>query len=157
MMPPHERAIQAAEGYLELRMFSEVWRELRSLPAEHLSSSKVLTIFLHSLMGEKRWEDALTVARRLRAACPDESDGFMHEAFCLHELGQTREALALLQDGPPSLQQHSLFFYNSACYHAQLLEFDEALSLLRKAFTMDASLKKIAQRDPDLAAIKEKL
>jgi hypothetical protein len=55
------------------------------------------------------------------------------------------------------LQQHALYFYNAACYHAQLGEHDEALRMLQQAFTMDAALKKTARRDPDLAPLKEKL
>ncbi len=157
MMSGHERAIQAAEGYLELRMFSEVWRELHSLPAEHLGSEKVLHIFLHSLMGEQRWDDALTVARRLRTGCPDETDGFIHEAYCLHELGRTREALDLLLQGPESLRERPLFFYNAGCYHAQLGELDEAVRMLKRSFAMDRTLKKSAGRDPDLAGVKEML
>jgi tetratricopeptide (TPR) repeat protein len=157
MISGHERTILAAEGYLELRMFSDVWRELHSLPAEHLGSVEVLKIFLHSLMGEKRWEDALTVARRLRDESPEEAEGFIHEAFCLHELGRTREALDLLFGGPGSLQESALFYYNVGCYHARLGEFEEAVRMLEKSFEMDASLKKTARHDPDLTGLKEML
>jgi hypothetical protein len=157
MLPPHERIIQAAEGYLELRMFSEVWRELQALPAEQLASPEVLNIFLHSLMGEKRWADALTVVRRLRSERADDPDGMIHEAYCLHELGMTREALDLLLKGPPSLRDRPLFFYNAACYHTQLGELDEAVRLLHMAFAMDENLKRTAKQDSDLAALRDKL
>ena len=157
MMSPHDRTIEAAEGYLELRMFSEVWKELKSLPAEELGRLKVLRIFLHSLMGEERWEDALTVARRLRTTSPDKPEGFIHEAYCLHELGRTREALDLLLQGPASLQDRPLYFYNAGCYHAQLGELDDAVRMLEKSFAMDDTLKKSARHDPDLAGLKEML
>jgi tetratricopeptide (TPR) repeat protein len=157
MLSAHERIIRAAEGYLELRMFSEVWRELHALPAEHLGSKEVLIIFLHSLMGERRWEDALTVARRLRSERPEEPDGVIHEAYCLHELGNTREALDLLLNGPASLRERPVFFYNAGCYHAQLGEVNEAIEMLQKSFAMDESLKKSAKQDSDLAGLKELL
>jgi tetratricopeptide (TPR) repeat protein len=157
MLSAHERIIRAAEGYLELRMFSEVWRELHALPAEHLGSKEVLIIFLHSLMGERRWEDALTVARRLRSERPEEPDGVIHEAYCLHELGNTREALELLLNGPASLRERPVFFYNAGCYHAQLGEVNEAIEMLQKSFAMDESLKKSAKQDSDLAGLKELL
>ena len=80
MLSPHERIIQAAEGYLELKMFSEVWRELQALPAEQLGSPEVLNIFLHSLMGEKRWADALTVVRRLG----HEADGLVRAGIAAY-------------------------------------------------------------------------
>jgi tetratricopeptide (TPR) repeat protein len=157
MLSAHERIIRAAEGYLELRMFSEVWRELHSLPAEHLGSKEVLIIFLHSLMGERRWEDALTVARRIRSERPEEPDGVIHEAYCLHELGNTREALDLLLKGPSSLRERPVFFYNAGCYYAQLGEVTEAIQMLQKSFAMDESLKKSAKQDSDLAGLKEML
>jgi tetratricopeptide (TPR) repeat protein len=157
MSPDRERTILAAQGYLELGMFSEVWKELHTLPAEELGSAEVLEIFVLSLMGERRWEDALIVARRLREERPGEPLGFIHEAYCLHELGRTHEALAVLHDGPPALQKHALFFYNAGCYHARLGEFDKAALMLEKSFAINASLKKSARHDPNLAAMKEML
>jgi predicted Zn-dependent protease len=134
-----------------------VWRELHALPAEHLGSKEVLTIFLHSLMGERRWEDALTVARRIRSERPEEPEGVIHEAYCLHELGNTREALDLLLNGPASLRERPVFFYNAGCYYAQLGEANEAIEMLQKSFAMDESLKKSAKQDSDLAGLKELL
>lgn len=154
MMSPHERTIQAAEGYLELKMFSQVWKELHSLPAEQLGTEQVLEIFIHSLMGEARWEDALTVIRRLRTTSPEKPEGFIHEAYCLHELGQTREALNLLLEGPAVLHERALYFYNAGCYHAQLGEVDDAMRMLEQSFAMDKALKKSAKHDPDLAGLR---
>jgi tetratricopeptide (TPR) repeat protein len=156
-MMSHERTILAAQGYLELGMYSEVWKELHSLPAEELGSVEVLEIFVLSLIGEQRWEDALTVARRLRSEQPEEPAGFIHEAYCLHEMGQTQEALDVLLQGPPSLQERAVYFYNAGCYHARLGQLDKAVPMLEKSFEMDASLKKTARRDPDLAGLKKML
>lgn len=157
MLAGHERTILAAQGYLELGMFNEVWKELHTLPAELLGHAEVLEIFVLSLMGEQRWEDALTVARRLREERPTEPGGYIHEAYCLHELGETRQALDLLLDGPDSLKERPVFFYNAGCYHARLGEYQKASKMLEKSFEMDANLKKSAKRDPDLAGMKEML
>jgi tetratricopeptide (TPR) repeat protein len=156
-MNPHDRSILAAQGYLELGMYQEVWRELNSLPAEMLSRGDVMEVFVLSLMGEKRWEDALALARRLREKQPTEPGGFIHEAYCLHELGRTKDALDLLVNGPPSLQERAVFFYNVGCYHARLGDFTNALVMLERSFEMDATLKKSARRDPDLVDVKDLL
>lgn len=156
-MNPHERSILAAQGYLELGMFQDVWRELNSLPADQLSRSDVMEIFVLSLMGERRWDDALALARRLREKQPEEAGGFIHEAYCLHELGHTKEALNLLLKGPPALKQRAVFFYNAGCYHARLGDYTNALIMLEKSFEMDSSLKKSARRDPDLVDVKDLL
>jgi tetratricopeptide (TPR) repeat protein len=153
-MELHERSILASQGYLELGMFKEVWKELQDLPPELLARTDVLEILALSLMGESRWEDALKISQRLRAEAPDEPSGFIHEAYCLHELGRTQEALDILLAGPESLQEKSVFFYNAGCYHARLGDFKNAVLMLEKSFALDASLKRSAKRDPDLFGLK---
>ncbi len=156
-MNHHERSIIAAQGYLELGMFREVWRELHTLPTEMLGRSDVLEILALSLMGEERWAEALVVAERLREEAPGEAGGFIHSGYCLHEMGRTEEALHVLLNGPDSLRTKSVFFYNVACYQARLGLFAEAMEMLRKSFEMDASLRKSARRDPDLVALQSKI
>ena len=156
-MTPEERCIIAAQGYLELGMFSEVWRELHSLPSEMLGRAEVLEILALSLMGEARWEEALAVAHRLREERPLEPGGFIHEAYCLHELGRTREALDLLVNGPASLRQRPVYFYNAGCYRARLGDLEGAMQMLKLSFQMDSGLRKSARRDPDLVELKDRL
>ena len=156
-MTPEERSIIAAQGYLELGMFSEVWRELHSLPSEMLGRAEVLEILALSLMGESRWEEALAVAHRLREERPLEPGGFIHEAYCLHELGRTREALDLLVNGPASLRQRPVYFYNAGCYRARLGDLEGAMQMLKLSFQMDSGLRKSAKRDPDLVELKDRL
>ncbi len=156
-MDSHERSIIAAQGYLELGMFRDVWREIHSLPAALQESAGVLEISVLSFMGEGRWKEALEVARRLRVQRPSDPGGFIHEAYCLHELGRTREALDTLLNGPESLHKKSVFFYNAACYRAQLGEVKDAVKLLGVAFEMDGSLRRSAKHDPDLVSLKDKL
>lgn len=153
----HERSIIAAQGYLELGMFHDVWRELHTLPAELLARSDVLEILALSLMGEERWGEALEVAERLRDEAPREAGGFIHSAYCLHEMGRTEEALQVLLNGPQSLRNKSVFYYNVGCYQARLGLFAEALEMLKKSFEMDASLRKSARRDPDLIALQSQI
>jgi predicted Zn-dependent protease len=156
-MDPHERSILASQGYLELGMFRDVWRELHGLPAKLLGRVDVLEILALSLMGEGRWEEALEVARRLRDTDPAEPGGFIHEAYCLHELGRTQEALDTLMRGPRTLQDKAVFYYNAACYRARLGDSDGAMAMLNKSFEMDANLKASARRDPDLVTVRKLL
>lgn len=156
-MDPHERSIIAAQGYLELGMFGEAWREIHSMPEALRESPEVLELSALSLMGERRWEEALEVARRLRRDRPDDPGGFIHEAYCLHELRRTREALDTLLNGPASLHEKPVYFYNAACYRAQLGQLNDAVELLALAFKMDESLRRSAKHDPDLASLKDRL
>lgn len=156
-MDEHERKIIAAQGYLELGMFSDVWRELHTLPAKYLCRGDVLEILVLSLMGQARWSEALELAKRLRQGAPSEAGGFIHEAYCLHELGRTSEALDILLKGPPALHEKPVFYYNAGCYRARLGDVAGAMEMLRKSFEMDSSLRRSARFDPDLETIKDKL
>ena len=94
-----------------------------------------LAVFMHS----KRWNEALDVSYRLRAVAPELSFGYIHAAFCLHELGRTSEAKALLLGGPKALQSEPTFFYNLGCYDAVLGNLESARSYLQQSFRLDGT------------------
>ena len=152
-----ERRIIAAQGYVELELFAEARQELAALPENVFDRTDVIEITVLLLMGERRWEEALAHARQLCAAEPEEPGGFIHAAFCLHEMSRTREAVDVLVRGPASLQGKAVFFYNMGCYHARLGEMDAAVEMLQKAFSKDESLRRSARRDPDLDALRPRL
>jgi predicted Zn-dependent protease len=108
-------------------------------------------------MGEQRWSEALAAAHQLCAATPDEPGGFIHAAYCLHEMNRTQEALNVLKNGPKSLRMKAVFFYNLGCYSARLGDIDEAMRHLQRSFEMKRDLRKLAERDPDLAGLRELL
>lgn len=156
-MTDNERRIIAAQGYVELGLHEEAFAELNRLPAIMHARCDVMEINVLCHMGERRWSHALEWARALCQLDPEEPGGFIHAAYCLHEMGRTREAVDVLMHGPASLQSKAVFFYNLGCYHARLGEIDAALDMLRKAFLKDGSLRKAAKRDPDLGALRQKL
>lgn len=151
------RRIAAAQGYLELGLRAEARMELAALPAEAHARVDVIEIKLLCLMGERRWEEALSMAEDLCEQEPSEPGGFIHAAFCLHELNRTAEALDFLSRGPASLRTKPVYFYNMGCYHARLDQTDKALRYLRQAFEMDPDLRLHARKDADLAALREHL
>jgi tetratricopeptide (TPR) repeat protein len=152
-----ERRIIAAQGYVELGLFAEAREELGALPEGLQERTDVVEVTVLCLMGEQRWEEALAFARRLCASEPEEPGGFIHAAYCLHEMGRTREAVDVLVRGPASLQGKAVFFYNMGCYRAKLGEVDAAVEMLQKAFSKDESLRRSARRDPDLDALRPRL
>jgi predicted Zn-dependent protease len=152
-----ERKIIAAQGYVELGLFAEAREELGALPENVFDRTDVIELTVLLLMGEQRWEEALTHARQLCEAEPDEPGGFIHAAYCLHEMGRTREAIDVLVRGPASLQGKAVFFYNMGCYRARLGEVDAAVEMLQAAFRKDESLRRAARRDPDLDAVRPRL
>lgn len=152
-----QRRIVAAQGYVELGLFSEARQELACLPPALEKRPEVMELAVLCLMGEKQWDEALTTARSLCLAEPSKAGGYIHAAYCLHELGHTRDALDLLAAGPHSLQSEAVYFYNMGCYHACLGDAGAAVDLLEKAFEKDATLRLAAKRDRDLTQLRGRL
>jgi predicted Zn-dependent protease len=156
-MTEAERRIIAAQGYVELGLFEEARTELSPLPAEMHKRVDVVEITLLCLMGGHRWEEALALATQLCTEEPAEPGGFIHAAFCLHELGRTAEAVDVLSRGPATLRTKPVYYYNMGCYHACLGHFDKSLTYLERSFEMDGELRQHARKDRDLDSLRAQL
>lgn len=150
-----ERTLMAAQGYIELEMPVEALHELDSLSEKDQEREEVFQLRLFVLMRGRLWEPALGVCMRLREVHPDCLTGYIHGAFCLHELGRTAEAKALLLTGPPSLSKEATYHYNLGCYDAVLGNRDEAHEHLKTSFAMDKKFREIAKYDPDLKSVSD--
>lgn len=150
-----EKAMLAAQGYAELGMTQDALRELDGVPEDHRGSEAVLQMRLFVLMRARRWADAMDVCSDLRSANPLGTTGFIHGAFCLHELGRTNEARSLLLSGPPGLQNEPTYHYNLGCYAAVLGDSEEAVRYLKASFLIDGKFREIARIDPDLRSVRD--
>ncbi len=145
--------IRAAVGFMELGMLDDAWAELEEVPEALRNTEPGVHLRLLLLLREERWEDGVEMAGRLCELRPHVATGFIHLAYCLHELGQTDDAQKTLLGGPASLRQEPIFFYNLACYKAALGEPENAEAYLRKSIMMDGRLKGVAKGDPDLKSL----
>ncbi len=152
-----DKQIRAAEGYAELGMQEDALAELDRLSPQDQQKTLTLQIRVRILLGLRRWRAALELSERLCELCPQESFGFIHTAFSLHELGRTADAKEVLLGGPPSLLDEPLYYYNLACYDAILGNLDQARAYLRASFRLNKSFRDTARNDPDLASIQDSL
>jgi predicted Zn-dependent protease len=150
----HQRLFVAAQGYSELGLPDLALAELDLLPLETQESPIGIEARLSVLMQAKQWKTALGLGRILCRVAPDKTAGFIHAAFCLHELGHSREARELLVSGPPALKAEPTYHYNLACYEAALGNLDQARAHLKVSFAMDKKLKDYARTDPDLEPLR---
>ncbi|MGK0186898.1 MAG: putative Zn-dependent protease [Verrucomicrobiales bacterium] len=147
--------LDSAQGYFALGMRDEAWAELAAVTKEYGDSVEVRELTLCFLLSERRWQEALDLSRSICEATPEVDMGFIHAAYCLHEMGETSTACDTLRGGPATLSANPLYHYNLGCYHAVLGDFGEAASALRQAFKLDSNLAEMAKSDPDLAEIRE--
>jgi predicted Zn-dependent protease len=150
----HKRLLIAAQGYSELGLPDLALAELSLIPEELQGESVVVETMLSVLMQAQRWTAALPVGQELCRLEPEKSAGFIHAAFCLHELGNTMAARELLMSGPAQLKAEATYHYNLACYEAKLGNLDQARAYLDVSFAMDKKLKEFALDDPDLDVLK---
>ena len=154
-MESHERILLAAQGYSELSMFDDALAELDTLTPETAQEAGAIELRTVILMQAKRWKPALAASRDLCHTAPEKTVGFIHAAFCLHELGRTAEARDILIDGPQSLHAEPTFHYNLACYECRLGNLDLARLHLEKSIELDKKMRDFAKTDPDLAVLYE--
>jgi Flp pilus assembly protein TadD len=148
-----ERQVQAACGYAELGMTRESVAELDAIETRFQKRPEVLQLRLHHLMKRKCWTSALRVSQLLCRVAPDCGTGFLHAGFCLHQLGKTAQAKALLIKGPVALLKEPIYYYNMGCYEALLGNVHDAEENLKISFKMDSSFRELARKDPDLKAL----
>ncbi len=149
--------VRTAQGYYELGMLEEAWEEIEAIDPLHESDPPVIQMRLLLLLKEERWVEALAESEQLTRVEPDGAMGFVHAAYCLHEMGRTADAKQRLLDGPSSLLREAVYFYNMACYEVALGGLKEAERFLRQSIEMDGNLRQVAKKDRDLKCFWELL
>ena len=156
-MEDFQRSILAAQGYHELGLWREAWRELDGLSDTSLHRPVFLEMRFLSLINEHKWREALTLSRQLAEVAPNEEGGWVHSAYCLHELGRTSEAVQALLSAPASLRDKAIFYYNLACYSCVLGQIDAAREALHRSFALDKRYRDFARSDHDLEPLHPEL
>lgn len=149
-MIPFPDALESFNGYLVLGMYDDANDELERLPNELKTHPAVLSAQFDLLMEMERWDDGVILGRSLFKLWPDECSFYIRTAFCQHELKLTHDARQTLLDGPEVLRTHAVYFYNLACYEAQLGNIAEAKRQLKTCFKLDKNYKAESLDDPDL-------
>src|SRR4051794_22271253 len=94
-MPPIEEfqhRLLAAQGYCELGMYADALAEMDALPNAINAHPVAVETRLVVLMTGQNWLEALKAAEELTKLVPKKNIGYIHTAFCQHELGDTEKA-----------------------------------------------------------------
>jgi predicted Zn-dependent protease len=152
-----QKRILAAQGYHELGLWREAWRELDALSDAAQHRPDILEMRILILINERKWREALAISRQLSEAAPQEEGGWVHSAYCLHELGRTREAVQALLAAPATLREKAIYHYNLACYSCVLGQIDKAREALFRSFALDKRYRDFARSDCDLEPLHPEL
>lgn len=154
---PYSHYVSAASGWLDLGNPGEAAAELNRIPFPQRGHPEVLDMWWRVHAARKRWEEALTVARILLRGCPDEPQGWVDQAFALHEMRRTLEAWQALLPAAKKFPDNHIIPYNLACYASRLGNQIEAKRWLDKAAAVAGkeAIQKMALQDQDLKALWE--
>lgn len=157
--PPDCHFVNAAIGWVELGNPQEARAELERVSSKYFQHPEVLEARWQILAGERRWKDALVVAKRLVELTPENVTGWIHQSFCLHELKRTQEAYIELLPAQKLFPKVSVIPYNLACYACQLSDFSDAKRWLKKALKLSdlKTIREMALDDPDLEPMHEEI
>ena len=155
---PNNKHLEAAEGWLELGNCKEANEELENIAPELKAHPFVLEVRYRIFAETKRWEEAVEIARTLSEMLPDNSWGFIHYAYSLHELKRTKEAYGVLIPVADKFSD-STIRYNLACYSCQLGNLQEAMQWLKLAIDLAGKkdIRQMALHDPDLEPLRTKI
>lgn len=150
--PPDSHHLNAAVGWLELGAPREAAHELSLLSAAARQRPEALEILWRVCAAGREWTEALHVACLLVKLVPDGPVGWIHQAFALHELGRTEEALRLLGPARDRFPNVSTIPYNLACYCCRLGRLTAARTWLAKTVQMRSreEIQALALDDADL-------
>jgi predicted Zn-dependent protease len=156
--PPDTHYLSAAEGWLELGNPAEAAGELDRLPASIQEHPQVLRLRWRIGAASKQWEECIRIATRLIELEPEETFGWVHRSFSLHELKRTAEAHAALAPMACKFPNDFVVPYNMACYSCQLGRLKEARLWLKQAMKIAGAdtIKKMAKDDPDLRPLRRR-
>ena len=148
--------ISAADGWLDLGDWRSALGELEAISLKAQKHPGVLALRFRAYSAGARWIEALTVAEEGVRVDTEDPQAWIHRSFALHELKRTPEAEALLLPALDKFPAESIIPYNLACYACVQGELEKARALLQRASAIGdpKELRRMAQHDPDLAALR---
>lgn len=152
--PPDSHFLNAAIGWLGLGCAADAQAELEKISAAQQNHPGVLEVRWTIYADEKRWSDALEIARAELAAQPDDSSGWLHHAYALRRTatGGLPQAWEALLPAAEKFPEEPVIAYNLSCYACQLKQLDLARTWLQRAIAagQKGAIKKMALADDDL-------
>ncbi len=155
--PSDVHCLSAAIGWLELGNTAEAMVELGQVDPGKKEHPDVLEVRWLLCAEERRWEEALQIARGLLEAAPDRSSGWLHQAYALRRVpeGSVKKAWEALLPAFDKFPKEPTISYNLSCYACQMQQLDAARVWFKRAAVIGGKerIKRMALDDPDLEAL----
>ena len=152
--PPESFHLSAAVGWLELGNHLEANEELEKITPQLRVHPDVLMVSWQIYAKGEQWAGAFEIARTLVEQVPDDSFGWIHQAYALRRMpgGGINQAWDALLPAADKFPKEALIPYNLSCYASQMGQLDQAKQWLQRAIDLGdpMQIKLMALSDPDL-------
>jgi tetratricopeptide (TPR) repeat protein len=151
--PETYRALQAAEGYVFLRLHREALKELDAIEQADQEDSDVMIARIRILLHLGRFSAAARLSARGESLYSQEDEFTVQRAFALHQLDKGDEAARVIQSAPEWLRRTGILHYNFGCYQARWGNLQTARQFVKAAIQLNAAIELSMKKDPDLAGL----
>lgn len=145
-----ERHGVAAQGYLELGMFSDANSELDKIDAGLRHLPEVLALRVPIYRGLEKWQMMQVAARTLALDEPDNVQWAVSLAYATRRAESIEAANFILLEAVERMPKAAVLHYLLACYECQFGDRELARAKLQHAFKLRPSLRLKALLDSDL-------
>ncbi len=149
--------LKAASGYAMLGMFEDALTEIDQMDELQKGLPDTVETLHHVYSLQKNWKDAAACARKLIEFHPEQPQWWISWAYSIRRAENIQNAYEILSLALEKFPGQALIHYNLACYECQMGKEQEAIALLQQAFAIKPQYLKMAEEDPDLANIKDRL
>jgi predicted Zn-dependent protease len=142
---PDKFHLEAAQGWLILGNALEAIAEFKQISRPYPEEPEYLQLHCRLSIRMRRWRTALRISRAQVRLLPSRPEGWINQAYCLHEMKRTREAIRTLLPAAKRFPKHDLISFNLACYCCHLRQYKAALSWVNRTL-------RIIERETEAAA-----
>lgn len=141
-------------GYLELGLVAEAAAELRGIPAGERRQPEVLPARMAVLQAQEKWGALRQAARTFVRRTPDDPGGWITWAYATRRSVSIEAAEEILRTAVVRHPKEPTIHFNLGCYASVRGDQDAARIHVDQAISLDASFRKLAAADPDLAGLR---
>lgn len=152
-LPPFERHLLAAAGYLELGLPKEAQEQLEGIEPRMRRRVAVLIVRLGIFHALKAWGSMEAVAAELCEQRPEEPQWPLTMAYAVRRGRSLQDAQEILLAAARRFPNDAIIHYSLACNEAQLGRLPAAREHLRRACRLRRRLRAAAREDQELAPL----
>ena len=148
------RAIEEAEGYIDLGMLEHALRALERRGSLVHANGRACYMLGEALRELSRYEEALGPLERSADLIPDDIHVWLALGWCYKRTGQIGKAIESLERALLVDSSEAILHYNLACYWSLVRNHPTAIQYLSRALEINGNFRDLVADEPDFDSIR---